>query len=53
MLSDLYDTEREQLSGFCQEKFLKSGEVLFHEDDEASAMYFLKEGAMEISKNID
>ncbi len=53
MLSGLYEKERDQLAMFCQEKFLEAGEVLFNENDEASAMYFLKKWGMEISKNID
>jgi CRP-like cAMP-binding protein len=43
VLSVLSDSERENLSLFCQEKHLDAGEELFHEDDEASAMYILKD----------
>ncbi len=35
---------------FCQEKHLNTGEVLFRENDEANAMYLLKEGTIEISQ---
>ncbi|MFK7780199.1 MAG: cyclic nucleotide-binding domain-containing protein [Candidatus Gracilibacteria bacterium] len=50
LLDELSSTEKENLSLFCQEKFLNAGEVLFNEEDEASAMYLLKEGKIEISR---
>ena len=50
LLEWLSDTEKENLSMFCQEKFLETGEELFHEEDEASAMYLLKDGRIEISR---
>ncbi len=53
ILSDLLETEREELSMFCQEKHLSAWDVLFNEEDEASAMYILKEWNIEISRNID
>ena len=50
LLSDLSDSEKYNLSLFCQEKHLKTGEFLFHEQDEASAMYLLKEWEIEVSR---
>ena len=50
LLSELYESEREELAMFCQEKHLDAWETLFHEDDEASAMYLLLEGSIEISR---
>lgn len=35
-------SERDNLSLFCQERFLKSGEILFNEWDEAVALYVVK-----------
>ena len=53
MLDDLTDSEKNQLEAFCQEKKLTTGEKLFEEWDAANAMYFLKEGEIQISKNIN
>ncbi|MDP2091254.1 MAG: cyclic nucleotide-binding domain-containing protein [Candidatus Gracilibacteria bacterium] len=50
LLADLSETEKNNLSLFCQEKLLKAGEVLFYEQEEASAMYLLKQGKIEISR---
>ncbi|MDD2870550.1 MAG: cyclic nucleotide-binding domain-containing protein [Candidatus Gracilibacteria bacterium] len=50
LLADLSQSEKDNLSLFCQEKLLNAGEVLFYEQDEASAMYLLKEGKIEISR---
>ncbi|MCD5380484.1 cyclic nucleotide-binding domain-containing protein [Candidatus Gracilibacteria bacterium] len=52
ILDYLSDSEKAQLEIFCQEKFMQPGEILFKEGDEANAMYFLKEGKVEISKNV-
>ena len=52
ILGDLSDQDKAQLEIFCQEKFMKNGDTLFNEGDEANAMYFLKEWKVEISKNI-
>lgn len=53
LLSDLNQNELNNLSIFCQELRLKRNEILFYEDDEASAMYFLKKWNMEILRNIN
>lgn len=50
LLSNLSESEKNNLSMFCQEKHLKIGDVLFYEQDEASAMYLLKEWNIEISR---
>ena len=53
LLADLSETEKQNLSMFCQEKHLEEWEVLFNEDEEASAMYLLKEWNIEISRIVD
>lgn len=53
LLNELSESEKEKLSLFCQEKYLTAGEVLFNEQDEASAMYLLKEWNIEISRFSD
>lgn len=50
LLADLSETEKNNLSLFCQEKLLKAWEVLFYEQEEASAMYLLKQWKIEISR---
>ena len=52
LLSDLSETDKDNLSLFCQEKKLKKWEILFKEGDEANAMYILKKGSFEIRKVI-
>lgn len=52
LLSDLSDSEIEYLSMFCQDKLLKEWETLFHEWDEANAMYILASWEIEISNLI-
>ena len=39
--------EKESLSLFCQQRDLKSWEILFHEWEEANSMYILKEWLLE------
>lgn len=53
LLADLSESEKQKLSLFCQEKHLKAWEVLFYEQDEATAMYLLKEWNIEVSRVID
>ena len=53
MLASLTDEEKENLSILCQEKKIKAWDKLFYEQDEASAMYLLREGIIEISRIID
>jgi len=52
ILSDLSEKEKYNLSLFCQEKQLQPWEILFNENDEASAMYLLKTWNIQISKDI-
>lgn len=53
LLSDLSESDKDNLSLFCQEKSLKRWEVLFKEWDEANAMYILKKWSFEIRKIIN
>ena len=53
LLENLSDSEKEELSMFCQEKKLMQWETLFDEWDEGNALYILKSGAVSISKFID
>ncbi len=53
ILDDLADSEKAQLEAFCQEKMLTTWEKLFDEWDDANAMYILKQGEIEISKNLN
>lgn len=50
ILEELSIEEKDSLALFCQEKHLDKGEELFHEAEEASAMYLLKEWNIEISR---
>ena len=54
MLSDialfdpLSESEKQSLSLFCQERLLSAGEVLFHEGDEATALYVVISGTLKV-----
>lgn len=50
LLSDLSLDEKNNLEMFCQEKFVKAWEVIFKEEDYATAMYILKKGNVEITR---
>ena len=50
LLDDLSTEELAQLEVFCQQKFLKKGEILFEEWQEANAMYLLVDWKIEIYK---
>ena len=52
LLSDLTEEEIKNFSLFCQEKRIPAWENVFHENDNASAMYILKEGNIEITRSI-
>lgn len=52
LLDVLTESEKENLSLFCQEKYLEKGDVLFNEEDEASAMYLLREWNIEVSRKV-
>lgn len=47
LFDSLTPSEKQSLSLFCQERFLPADEVLFHEWDEATAMYIVKEGTLQ------
>ncbi|MDD5376989.1 MAG: cyclic nucleotide-binding domain-containing protein [Candidatus Gracilibacteria bacterium] len=47
----LSNNERETLSLFCQERLIRSGEVLFNEGDDAIALYIVKSGSLKAYKD--
>lgn len=49
LLKELSDSQKDNLALFCQEKFLQPGETLFHEWDDANAMYILASGEIQVS----
>jgi len=53
LLDDLNETDKDNLSLFCQIKSLKKWEIIFKEWEEAIAMYILKTWKIEIKKDID
>ncbi|MCK9272829.1 cyclic nucleotide-binding domain-containing protein [Candidatus Gracilibacteria bacterium] len=50
IFDSLTSEELNNLSLFCQERFLKKGEILFKEGDDAVAMYILKNGKLKAYK---
>lgn len=53
ILNDLSTGEKMKLEEFCQEKNSLEWELLFKEWDDASAMYFVLEGEIEILQKTD
>ena len=53
ILKDLSKSELENLEVFCQERFIKSGEILFKEWDEANSMYLISKWEIEVFNIID
>ncbi|MDD2516467.1 MAG: cyclic nucleotide-binding domain-containing protein [Candidatus Gracilibacteria bacterium] len=54
LFDSLTEKEKKNLALFCQERVLEDGEILFQEDNEAVAMYFLKNGLLKVYKtNLD
>ncbi|MDD2916450.1 MAG: cyclic nucleotide-binding domain-containing protein [Candidatus Gracilibacteria bacterium] len=51
LFSSLTSSERETLSLFCQERLLRSGEILFNEGDDALAFYVVKSGYIRVYKD--
>lgn len=47
----LSDQEKGMLSLYCQERFVRTGEVLFHEGDDAMAFYIVKSGKLKVYKD--
>ena len=52
LLNVLSESEKEKLSLFGQEKYIESWEILFNEQDEASAMYILKKWNIQINLDL-
>lgn len=52
VFSDLNDDELKDVEELCIEVILKKGDALFKEGDEGRAMYIIKEGTIQVSKNI-
>lgn len=48
LLSSLSSEEKSSLEIFCQERILSPWEVLFNRGDDASAMYIVKSGSLEV-----
>ena len=53
VFSELPAADKNILSLFCQERFLKAGTTLFNEGDEGMAAYILKEGSLGVFKTQD
>lgn len=53
ILSELNETDISNLELFCQEKFIQRGKVLFSEWENANAMYIIKSGSFNITKDIN
>lgn len=51
LFAGLNDTEKSTVELFAQERMIKSGEMLFHEGDEATAMYIVKAGNLKVFKD--
>lgn len=47
---NLSSAERDNVALFCQERFLKTWEILFQEWDEATALYIVKTGKLRVFK---
>lgn len=50
LFDSLSDSERDTIALFCQERLLPGGEVLFHEWDDAVALYVVKTGSLKAYK---
>ncbi len=53
LLKELSDSQKDNLALFCQEKFLQPWETLFHEWDDANAMYILASGEIQVSNLLE
>jgi CRP/FNR family transcriptional regulator, cyclic AMP receptor protein len=51
LFAGLTDSEKSTVELFAQERMIKSGEILFHEGDEATAMYIVKAGNLKAFKD--
>ena len=50
LFNSLNDTDRDTLSLYCQERLLLTEEILFHEWDDAVALYIVKSGSLKAYK---
>ncbi len=46
LFDQLTDSEKSTISLFAQDRRVKAGEILFHEGDDATAMYIVKAGTL-------
>jgi CRP-like cAMP-binding protein len=53
LFQDLTVEDQLQLSSFCQEQHMNSGEILFKQGDEPQAMYVISSGSFLIQKEIN
>lgn len=51
LFSGLSEADGQMLSSFCQKQGVQKGEYLFHQWDEAQAMYLIKEGELAVYKD--
>ncbi len=51
LFSGLSPAEQDTVTLFTQERLIKAGEILFHEGDDASAMYIVKSGNLKAFKD--
>jgi CRP/FNR family transcriptional regulator len=51
LFAELTDAEKSTVELFAQERMIKSGEILFNEGDEATAMYIVKAGNLKAFKD--
>jgi CRP/FNR family transcriptional regulator len=51
LFGSLNDAERNTLSLYCQERLIREGEILFHEGDDAVALYVVKQGSLKVYKD--
>jgi CRP-like cAMP-binding protein len=51
LFHSLSDVDKNTLSLFCQERFLRSGELLFNEWDDATSLYIVKSGSLKVYKD--
>jgi CRP/FNR family cyclic AMP-dependent transcriptional regulator len=51
LFAGLTDAEKSTVELFAQERMIKSGEILFNEGDEATAMYVVKAGNLKAFKD--
>lgn len=50
LFSTLSSSERDTLALFCQERAIAAGEILFHEGEDAMALYVVKSGSLKAYK---